>query len=147
LEVLLIAFPDGEQVIISIEASTRLFLHVYTFQLLKLPSPVTPLFSGMITPISFPRHGLCSTKDLFITYTFRRHLSNHSASFHMFVLCLLSVRYINLRVLLGVSPVRTHLNTSSSPSNLSSRLQHPSRRSTPFSPDRIPTNYCNMQGP
>src|SRR5260221_6729756 len=32
MEVLLIAFPDGEQVIISIEASTRLFLHVYTFQ-------------------------------------------------------------------------------------------------------------------
>src|SRR5258706_1603450 len=92
----------------------------------------------MTTPISFPRHGLRSTKDPLRTHSVG-FLCNSSASFHMFVLCLLSVLYINLRVLLGVSPVRTHLNTLSSPSNLSSRLQHPSRRSTPFSLDWIPT--------
>ena len=32
LQVLFIAFPDGKQVIISIEMSTRLFLHVNSFQ-------------------------------------------------------------------------------------------------------------------
>ena len=97
----------------------------------------------MTTPISFPQHGLRSTKDPLRTHS-ADFLCNHSASFHSFVLCLLSVLYINLRVLLGVSPVRTHLNTSSSPSYLSSRLQRPSRRSTPFSPDRILTGLASQ---
>jgi len=107
--------------------------------MLKLPLPVT-------TPIVLRYDNSYSCfLDSVVPKTYYIHihrlLSNHSASFHMFV-CLLFVLYINLRVLLGVSPVRTHLNTSSSPSNLSSRLQRPSRWSTPFSPDRIPTLAC-----
>jgi hypothetical protein len=56
---------------------------------------------------------------------------------------LLFVLYINLRVLLGVSPVRTQRNTWSSSSYSSSRLQRPAERSTPFSPDRIPTAFSS----
>jgi len=93
----------------------------------------------MITPSSFPWHWLCSTKDLLRTHS-ADSLGNPSVSFHTFVPCLLSILYINPRVLLGISPVRTQLNTSSSPSNLSSRLQRPLRWSTPSSPDRIPTS-------
>ena len=60
---------------------------------------------------------------------------------HLHVWGCLAYVFIHPRVLLGVSPVRTHLNTLSSTSNPSSRLQRPSGRSTPFSPDRIPTCF------
>jgi len=55
----------------------------------------------MTTPISFPQHGLHSTKDPLRTHS-AVCLCNHSTSFHSFVLCLLPVLYINLRVLLDV---------------------------------------------
>src|SRR5258707_11805333 len=97
----------------------------------------------MITPFSFPRHGLRNTMDPLRTHS-ADSLGNTSVSFHTFVPCLLSALYINPRVLLGVSPVRTHPNTSSSPSYLLSRLQRPSRRSTPFSPDRIQTHKAGF---